>query len=607
MQTAFELIPKDVIKQIMDVDAPMNEKIAFLDHYAKESKMKKAKSDFGHFSELVMKDEKKFDRETGIGEPIELQRFHWEWASYLENEPRLVVFSPRETGKSSLFSVSYPLWRLGLDPNLRIAIISAASHQSKRILQSIKQYVMVDPDLKKLFPNLRPQMDEMNVKKPKKWASEQILIERQLASKDASVVCYGCGSKSILGSRFDLVILDDVLGPHNTSSKTEMDKVIEWYSNVLEKCLVEGGQIVCIGTAWNSSDLMHYLEKKDGWTCIKYSFDEEDKLDNYHWVDWPERHSKDKLDREKANDIVSYNRNRRCRTSSAEERMFENDFKQVCIRDYDIEMLKKSCNIFMGVDLSTKKRKGTAICVVGVLHGKQYVLDVSVGAWNVKEKISAIRSYAEIYNPELIFVENNALQDDVVDAIKADGRGELPIKSYTTGAAKHSKLERLALEMSNDRWRFCYPSNIQDVIDGKRLDDSSWGRFMQEVKMYPDFPSNDMLMSWLFAAEAAKGREKKDIQFRVFNYQSSDEDDLLNLMESRPRATFSDYRIGNSVSYNGSYQVDLSHQEIVGYIQANMKPSDDPNDFVADFDADKFLEVFNDMKYYCDSVNGELS
>ena len=38
-----------------------------------------------------------------------------------------------------------------------------------------------------------------------------------------------------------------------------------------------------------------------------------------------------------------------------------------------------------------------------------------------------------------------------------------------------------------------------------------------------------------------------------------------------------------------------------------MKPSDDPNDFVADFDADKFLEVFNDMKYYCDSVNGELS
>ena len=113
MQTAFDLVPKKILEQVMAVDAPMNEKIAFLDHYAREGKIKKAKTDFGHFSELVMKDEKKFDRSTGIGEQIELQQFHWEWAGYLEGEPRLVVFSPRETGKSSLFSVSYPLWRLG--------------------------------------------------------------------------------------------------------------------------------------------------------------------------------------------------------------------------------------------------------------------------------------------------------------------------------------------------------------------------------------------------------------------------------------------------------------------------------------------------------------
>ena len=58
MQTAFELIPKNILEQVMAVDAPMTEKIAFLDHYAKESKIKKSRSDFGHFSELVMKDEK---------------------------------------------------------------------------------------------------------------------------------------------------------------------------------------------------------------------------------------------------------------------------------------------------------------------------------------------------------------------------------------------------------------------------------------------------------------------------------------------------------------------------------------------------------------------
>jgi hypothetical protein len=247
---------------------------------------------------------------------------------------------------------------------------------------------------------------------------------------------------------------------------------------------------------------------------------------------------------------------------------------------------------------------GTAICVVGVFHGKQYVLDVSVGAWNVKEKISAIRSYNDIYSPDLIFVENNALQDDVVDAIRADGRGELPIKPYTTGAAKHSKLERLALEMSNARWRFCYPSNIQDVIDGKRLDESPWGRFMQEVKMYPDFPSNDMLMSWLFAAEAAKKREQKDLQFKMFNMNMSDEDELLNLMERKPKATFMDYNIGNPLSVNGGYSVDYKHQPIVDYIQSNLSVDDDPDLVETHFDKSEFIEVFSDMKYYCDAVNG---
>ena len=602
--TTYELIPKKLVEQIMAVEAPMDEKISFLDHYLKEAKTKEANQNFGHFSELIMKDEKKFNRDTGMGLNIELQDFHWEWSEYLQDEPRLVVFSPRETGKSSLFSVSYPLWKLGVDPNLRIAIISAASHQSKRILQSIKQYIMADIDLHGLFPGLKPQMDEVNVKKPKKWASEQILVERQLASKDASIVCYGCGSKSILGSRFDLVILDDVLGPHNTSSKNEMDKVIEWYSNVLEKCLVEDGQIVCIGTAWNSSDLMHYLEKKDGWTCIKYSFDKEDKIDGYHWVNWPERHSNEKLKREKSNDIVSYNRNRRCRTSSAEERMFDNDFPQVCLRDYEMEDIRKNATMYMGVDLSTKKRKGTAICVVGTLGNRKYVVDVSVGAWNVKQKILAIKSYYEIYRPDLIYVENNALQDDVVDAIRVEGVGELPIKAYTTGAAKQSKLERLALELSNDRWRFCYPANIQDVLDGKRLEDSPWARFMQEVKMYPDFPSNDMLMSWMFAAEAVKSTQKKDLQFKIFNVNQSDEDHLLSLMERKPTARFSDYTIGNPISLSGGYNVDFEHQPIVDYIKSNLSPSDDPELMDTNFDNVDFIEVFSDMKYYCDMVNG---
>ena len=595
-------IDKQTLIKVASLNATSQEKMAFLDYIRKEKLSLESVDKFSSFSEFVIKDEKEIDRQTGMGKPIVLQDFHIEWCDLLQYNNRLIVFSPRETGKSTIFSVSYPLWRLGNDPNLRIAIISAASHQSKRILGTMKQYITSDTDLKSLFPNLKPLMDEINVNKPKKWSLEQIIVDRPLSSRDASIVCYGVGSKSILGSRFDLVLLDDVLGPHNTSTKHEMDKVIEWYSNVLEKCLVESGQIVCVGTAWNSSDLMHYLEKKDGWKCVKYSFDKEDEVDSYHWVDWPKRHSKEKLDKERKNDIISYNRNRRCRTSSTEERPFEDQFNTVSIRDYDLANVRQNGRKFMGVDLATKKRKGTAITVVSTDGSTNYVIDTTVGAWRIGEKVDKIKEYYDIYRPELIYVENNALQDDIVDAINSSGFGTIPIKPFTTGAAKHNSLERLALEVSNGKWRFAYPSRSQDVIDGKSIDDSPWSRFLMEVKMYPDYPSNDMIMSWMFASEALKKNVSGDLKIGVISFKS-DEDRIL---ESRPfQFGFKDYTVGNRISLNKGVVMD-AHKPIVNYIKSNAIWGssfnfDSPS---IPFPAEDVKMVYEDMDLFCREMNG---
>jgi len=597
-----------MVKKVLYLDAPKKEKVALLDYLREEYLVNTANYSFASFCEAVMKDEKEVNPTTGTGVSVVLQGFHREWCKHLEENDRLIVFSPRETGKSFIFSVAYTLWRLGTDSNLRIAIISSASHQSKRILATIKQYIMVDPDLKRVFPNLRPMMDEINTNKPKKWTVESMLVDRPLASKDVSVVSYGIGSKSILGSRFDLVLLDDVLGQHNTSTQSEIDKVIEWYTNTLEKCLVETGQIVCVGTAWKSNDLMHYLEKKTGWKCVKYSFDKEDEEDNYHWVDWPERHSRKKLDDEKSNDIVSYNRNRRCRTSSTEERPFEENFKSVGLRDYDIDFIRERCRKFMGVDLSTKKRKGTAITVIAVDDERNYVIDVAVGAWKISEKVDKIRQYYDIYQPELIYVENNALQDDIVDALNVSSGSSLPIKPFTTGVAKHSSLERLAIEMENNKWRFHFPSRCHKVLDGKGIADSDWSRFLLEVKMYPDYPNNDMLMSWMFSAEAAKKSYGSSLQFRLINLNDDDDDFAFFDKLDRMRKTFSfkDYYPNNSISRNSGFEFKDSYAHIVDYIKNNLTPdfeTDRISELSFDGDEEEFKIVFEDMKNFYQVMN----
>jgi hypothetical protein len=591
------LVKPDVVQKIHQLDAEKEEKRNILEYVRKESLRSMAIDNFSAFSELVIKDEKRINKKTGMGESIVLQEFHMEWCDLLQNEDRLVVFSPRETGKSTLFSVAYPIWRLGNDPNLRIAIISSASHQSKRILSTVKQYIMADTDVKELFTDLKPMMDEVNRNKPMKWSVEQIMVDRNLTSKDASIVSYGVGSRSILGSRFDLVLLDDVLGQHNTATTTESEKVIEWYSNTLEKCVIEGGQIVCVGTAWMSYDLMHYLEFKEGWTCKRYSFDEEDESDGYFWVDWPDRHSRNKLDTEKNNDIVSYNRNRRCRTSSAEEQPFSDNFSSVSLRDYDYEDIVDNYPKYMGVDLATKKRKGTAITIVATDEIKNYVLDVAVGAWTVTEKIKKIREYYDIYQPELIYVENNALQDDIVDALRAQDGAKLPIRPYTTGSAKHGAIDRLAVEMKNSAWRFHHTSKTLDVIQGKSIPRSDWERFCMEVKMYPDYPTNDMLMSWMFSCEALKKFQTSSFQFKIVDLDSNK--DVVT-----PYFGFGDYYQMNRISAGRGFKPAPEYRPIISYIKSNLTPDVDMDKIKQPyFDNDEFVYVFKDMKYFVTKMN----
>ena len=75
-------------------------------------------------------------------------------------------------------------------------------------------------------------------------------------------------------------------------------------------------------------------------------------------------------------------------------------------------------------------------------------------------------------------------------------------------------------------------------------------------------------------------------------------------MERKPRATFNDYNIGNPISLNGGYNEDYKHRDIVNYIQSNLNVNDDPDLVNTSIDKLECVEVFNDMKYYCDMVNG---
>jgi len=105
------------------------------------------------------------------------------------------------------------VWELGANPNLRVGIMSATTGLPEKMLAGIKSDIEHNPWVRAVFPNLRPGTKRGQ----NKWSELSIHVERDDDLTDPSLQIYGLSSK-ILGSRLDLIIIDDLLNMENTTT-----------------------------------------------------------------------------------------------------------------------------------------------------------------------------------------------------------------------------------------------------------------------------------------------------------------------------------------------------------------------------------------------------
>lgn len=531
---------------------------------------------FWAFCEYVIRDEKTNDF-------IELQEFHVEWCDLFQSGEHLVLFSPCETGKSTLVSVAYPLWRLGLDPSLRIAIVSNTASQATKFLSQIKRYIESSQEYHEVFPHVRPAPHPSIPKRHERWSDVAIIIVRPTFSKDPSVQALGVAGP-LLSSRLDLLILDDVLDQDNTESDAKREKVIRWHDSTARNRLVDEGQEIIIGTAWSESppDLMHYLEGKGEYKTVRYSLEEEDTADGYHFVSWPEKFPKEKLERDKLHNPIEYNRQRRCRVTSREERIFEGHFEKA-VGEFD---LPEGNITFAGMDLSTSKRAGTVIATVACWQGGKAVIDIEYGAWSAEEKVEALTRHYEKHHPRVIHIEENALQTEFIELLRAYDRQHLPIRGYMTKANKRALIQTLAVEVQNGLWKF----------KTDHFDEScpcSFCRFLKELKYYPASLSTDGIMAWLFASEAS--RDLFDVQEPQVHILSRREEEIQEF-------DLTDYEPYNRISEERGFEPPENYEKIVEYLQRLGKMPQIEDE--VPFPYDDITRVWEDMQFYLKMLRG---
>lgn len=150
---------------------------------------------------------------------------------------RLMIFMAPQEGKSQRVSCWYVLWRLALDPTLRIGIVSYASNKAERWGRWLRRMIRSHPELGiQLMPDSRAS-------------------DRFETTAGGQVISVGIAG-GITGEPVDEMVIDDpVRGRAEAESSAFREHAWEWWESNGATRLSDRGRVVLMMTRWHADDL----------------------------------------------------------------------------------------------------------------------------------------------------------------------------------------------------------------------------------------------------------------------------------------------------------------------------------------------------------------
>ena len=181
------------------------------------------------------------------------------------NRRRLLINVPPEHAKSTVMTVNYATYRIAMDPNIRIVIVSQTQTRAKEFLYSIKQRLTED-NWAKMHGVYGPAGGWKET--ADQWTADRIYLERSSGEKDPTVQAIGMGQQ-IYGTRADLIILDDVV---TTTNAHEWEKQLNWLQKMVITRVGATGMLIIAGTRVSSVDLYKEIRNPDNWSGDRSPF-----------------------------------------------------------------------------------------------------------------------------------------------------------------------------------------------------------------------------------------------------------------------------------------------------------------------------------------------
>ena len=197
--------------------------------------------DFRNFLFLVWK-------QLTLPEPTKVQ---YDIAEYLQTSgKRSIIQAFRGVGKSYITS-AYVVWRLMLDPDLKIIVVSASKERADAFSMFTQRLIMEMP----LLAHLIPDKDQL-------WSRIAFNVNGAMASHSPSVKSVGITGQ-LTGSRADLIIADDIEVPNNSQTQQMREKLttlVTEFDAVLKP--LDTSKIIYLGTPQTEESLYDALQDK---------------------------------------------------------------------------------------------------------------------------------------------------------------------------------------------------------------------------------------------------------------------------------------------------------------------------------------------------------
>lgn len=175
----------------------------------------------------------------------------YDMGEYLQNSPkRIIIEAFRGVGKSYI-TAAYVCWRLYLNPEVKIMVVSAGKERADAFSIFVKALLRDVPMLQHLQP--RPEVGHRD-------SNVAFDVNGSSPSGSPSVKSVGITGQ-LTGSRADLIIADDIEIPSNSATHDLREKLQERVKE-FSAVLTPNGKIVYLGTPQTELSLYNILENR---------------------------------------------------------------------------------------------------------------------------------------------------------------------------------------------------------------------------------------------------------------------------------------------------------------------------------------------------------